>query len=179
MNIPNALTIIRLLLIPGFVYYFFSSMEYGTRIAIVIFIVAGLTDILDGFIARKYNLITRLGIVLDPLADKLMLLTVLISITMKNQISFWIIVIVAIKETLLILGAITLFNEHDIVVPANRAGKFSSIAFYIAILAVTFDMPYSRVILDGFVVVTIVALVVYVNSYINIRRQHKVDLIKK
>lgn len=179
MNIPNALTIIRLLLIPGFVYYFFSPMKYGIRIAIVIFVAAGLTDLLDGFIARKYNLITRLGIVLDPLADKLMLLTVLISITLKNQIPFWIIVVVAIKETLLILGAITLFNDHDIVVPANRFGKLSTIAFYIAILAVAFEMPFGQIFLDGFVAVTIVALVVYVNNYINIRRQHKMDLIKK
>lgn len=179
MNIPNALTIVRFLLIPGFVYYFFSPMEYGIRIAIVIFVVAGLTDILDGYIARKYNLITRLGIVLDPLADKLMLLTVLISITLKNQIPFWIIVVVAIKETLLILGAITLFNDHDIVVPANRFGKVSTIAFYIAILAVAFELPYSQVFIDGFVLLTIVALVVYVNNYINIRHQHKMDLIKK
>ena len=179
MNIPNVLTIIRLLLIPGFVYYYFSSMEYGNRIAIILFVVAGLTDMLDGFIARRYNLITRLGIVLDPLADKLMLLTVLISITMKNQIPFWIIVVVAIKETLLILGAISLFNDHDVVVPANRYGKISTIAFYIAIIAVAFDIPYSRVMLEGFVLVTIVALVVYVNRYISIRRQRKMDLIKK
>jgi cardiolipin synthase len=166
-------------MIPGFVYYYFSSMKYGIRIAIVIFVLAGITDILDGYIARKYNLITRLGIVLDPLADKLMLLTVLISITMKNQISSWIIVIVAIKETILILGAITLFNNHDIVVPANRFGKFSTIAFYVAILAVTFDIPYSRAILNGFVLATILALLVYMSSYINIRNQNKMDLIKK
>ena len=85
----------------------------------------------------------------------------------------------AIKETLLILGAITLFNDNDIVVPANKFGKLSTIAFYIAILAINFDMPYSQVMLDGFVLVTIVALVVYVNNYINIRRQNKMDLIKK
>jgi len=174
MNIPNALTIFRLILIPGFVYYYFSSMSNGDRIAMVLFVVAGLTDVLDGFIARRYNLITRLGTVLDPLADKLMLLTVLISITMKNQISFWIIIVVAIKETLLILGAITLFNDHDIVVPANRFGKLSTIAFYIAIIAVAFDMPYSKVILDGFVIITILALVVYANYYINIRRQQRI-----
>lgn len=179
MNIPNTLTIIRLLLIPGYVYYFFSPMENGIRTAIVIFVAAGLTDILDGFIARKYNLVTRLGIVLDPLADKLMLLTVLISITLKNQIPFWIIVVVAIKETLMVMGAITLFNDHDIVVPANKFGKLSTIAFYISILAVAFDFPYSRVMLDVFVMITIVALVVYVNNYIDIRRQHKMDLIKK
>jgi len=174
MNIPNALTIFRLILIPGFVYYYFSSMSNGDRIAIVLFAVAGLTDILDGFIARRYNLITRLGTVLDPLADKLMLLTVLISTTMKNQISFWIIIVVAIKETLLILGAITLFNDHDIVVPANRFGKLSTIAFYIAIIAVAFDIPYSRVMLDGFVIITILSLVVYANYFINIKRQQRI-----
>lgn len=179
MNIPNVLTIIRLLLIPGFAYCFFSPMKYGVRIAVIIFVIAGLTDVLDGFIARRYNLITRLGIVLDPLADKLMLLTVLVSITLKNQIPFWIIVIVAVKETLLMLGAITLFNDHDIVVPANRFGKLSTVAFYIAILAVTFELPHSRVMLDGFVVLTMVALVVYVNGYITIKRRHKMDLIKK
>ena len=179
MNIPNVLTIIRLLLIPGFAYCFFSPMKYGVRIAVIIFVIAGLTDILDGFIARKYNLVTRLGIVLDPLADKLMLLTVLVSITLKNQIPFWIIVIVAVKETLLMLGAITLFNAHDIVVPANRFGKLSTVAFYIAILAVTFELPYSRVMLHGFVVLTIVALAVYINGYIIIKRKHKMDLVKK
>ena len=174
MNIPNALTIFRLVLIPGFVYYYFSSMPNGDRIAIVLFVAAGVTDILDGFIARRCNLITRLGTVLDPLADKLMLLTVLISITMKNQISFWIIIVVAIKETLLILGAITLFNDHDIVVPANRFGKLSTIAFYIAVIAVAFDIPYSKVMLDGFVAITILALVVYANCYINIKRQQRI-----
>ena len=179
MNIPNVLTIIRLLLIPAFAYCFFSTMKYGVRIAVVMFVLAGLTDILDGFIARKYNLVTRLGIVLDPLADKLMLLTVLVSITLRNQIPFWIIVTVAIKETLLMLGAITLFNDHDIVVPANRFGKLATVAFYIAILAVTFELPYSQIILDGFVVLTIVALMVYINGYIAIKRQNKMDLIKK
>ncbi|MBP7073288.1 MAG: CDP-alcohol phosphatidyltransferase family protein [Clostridia bacterium] len=174
MNIPNALTIFRLILIPGFVYYYFSSMPNGDRIAIVLFAAAGVTDILDGFIARRCNLITRLGTVLDPLADKLMLLTVLISVTMKNQISFWIIIVVAIKETLLILGAITLFNDHDIVVPANRFGKLSTIAFYIAIIAVAFDIPYSKVMLDGFVIITILALVVYANCYISIKRQQRI-----
>lgn len=179
MNIPNVLSIIRLLMIPVYVYYFFSPAEYGIEAATIVFTAAGLTDILDGFIARKYNLVTRLGIVLDPLADKLMLLAVLVSITMKNQIPFWIIAVVAVKETLMMIGAITLFNDHDIVVPANKFGKMSTIAFYIAILAIAFDMPFGRVFLDGFVVVTIAALVVYVNNYINIRRRHKMDLIKK
>jgi len=179
MNIPNILTIIRFLLIPGFVYYFFSPTEYGIKVAIIIFVAAGLTDVLDGFIARRFNLITKLGIVLDPLADKLMLLTVLVSITLKNQIPIWIIIVVAAKETLMILGAITLFSDHDIVVPANKLGKLSTITFYVAILAVTFKMPYSELLLDLFVAVTIAALVVYFINYLNIKKQHKIDPIKK
>lgn len=179
MNIPNALTVFRLLLIPGFAYCFFSPMKNGVKLAVVIFVIAGLTDILDGYIARRYNLITRLGIVLDPLADKLMLLTVLVSITVKNQVPFWIIAVVAVKETLMVMGAITLFNDHDMVVPANRFGKLSTVAFYIAILAVTFDLPYNQLMLNSFVVLTILALAVYLNGYINIRYRHKMDLIKK
>ncbi|HOR85420.1 MAG TPA: CDP-alcohol phosphatidyltransferase family protein [Bacillota bacterium] len=178
MNTPNVLTITRLLLIPGFVYYYFSPLENGDGIAVILFSIAGFTDILDGFIARRFNLVTRLGTVLDPLADKLMLFTVLASITMRGQIPFWIIAVVVIKETLLVLGAITLFNDHDIVVPANGYGKLSTIAFYTAIIAVALDMPYGRIMLYGFVMATVVALAVYINSYISIRRR-QMDLIKK
>ncbi len=179
MNIPNILTIIRFLLIPAFVYYFFSPMVNGMQIATVIFVSAGLTDVLDGYIARKYNLITRLGIVMDPLADKLMLLTVLVSITLKNQIPFWIISVVAVKETLMVLGAVTLFNDHDIVIPANKFGKLSTIAFYVAILAVTFRLPYSGLFMNVFVVLTFLALIVYLNNYLSIKKQHRMKLIKK
>lgn len=179
MNIPNVLSIIRLLLIPGFAYFFFSPMEHGVRIATVIFAAAGLTDILDGYIARRFNLVTRLGTMLDPLADKLMLLTVLLSVTIRNQVPFWVAIVVVIKETLMMLGAIILYNEHDIVVPANRFGKMSTFIFYIAILSVAFELPYSQALIDGFVLLTLVALVVYVNNYISIKRQHKMDIIKK
>ncbi len=178
MNIPNALTIVRLLLIPGFVYYYFSPLDNGDRIAVMLFAAAGITDILDGFIARRYNLITRLGTVLDPLADKLMLFTVLASMTLIGGIPFWVIVVVVIKETLLILGAITLFNDYDMVVPANRYGKLSTIAFYIAVITAVFDMPYSRIMLYGFVMITATALTAYINSYVVIRRR-QMEVIKK
>ena len=77
MNLPNILTTIRLLLIPVFVLVFFSYGTQGLIYGAIIFLIAGFTDVLDGHIARKFNLVTKYGIVLDPLADKLMLLTVL------------------------------------------------------------------------------------------------------
>lgn len=179
MNIPNFLTMIRFILIPIFIYYFFSGIDNGIVIASIIFVIAGLTDILDGFIARKFNLITKLGIVLDPLADKLMLITVLICITFKFNIPLWIIIIVGLKETLMVMGAIALYNDHDIVVPANRFGKVSTILSYAAILAINFNLPYSRLLLNLFLAVTIVALTVYLNNFVNIKKQSKLNIIKK
>lgn len=179
MNIPNLLTVIRFFLIPVFLYLFFSPIKYGVEIAIVVFIIAGITDTLDGYIARKYNQITRLGIVLDPLADKLMLITVLISVTISNHIPLWIIGIVAVKEAMMILGAISLYNADDVVIPANIFGKLSTVLSYAAILSVLFELPYNRVILYLYVATAILALIVYLNGFLSVKRQSQFDLLKK
>lgn len=179
MNIPNLLTMLRFLLIPVFVYFFFSPIQYGIEFSIIVFILAGITDTLDGYIARKYNMITRLGIVLDPLADKLMLITVLISVTISNNIPLWIIAVVGIKELLMIFGAISLYNQDDVVIPANIFGKLSTVLSYVAILAVMFELPLGRAILYIYVVTAILALVIYLNSFVAVKRQNQFDLIKK
>lgn len=179
MNIPNFLTLIRFLLIPLFIYYFFSSSSNGLHISIMVFLLAGFTDMLDGYIARKYKMITRLGTALDPLADKLMILTVLVSISIRFPIPLYIIAIVIIKEVMMIMGAIALYNDHDVVVPANRLGKLSTIIFYAAVLAVAFGWPISRWLLHLFIGVTVLALVVYLANFITIRKHNKIHLVKK
>lgn len=179
MNIPNLLTMVRFLLIPVFVYFFFSQNQYSLEIAAAVFILSGITDTLDGYIARKLNQITRLGIVLDPLADKIMLITVLASVTISNNISIWIIAVVALKELLMIAGAVSLYNERNIVIPANIFGKISTLISYIAILAVLFELPYNRAILYSYLGMTILALIIYLNSYLGLKRQIQFDLIKK
>ena len=120
MNVPNMLTVIRFFLIPVFVYVFYSpDISNNTLWALVVFIIAGATDLLDGYIARKHNLITKWGKLMDPLADKLMLLTVLISLYIKGIIPEIIIIIVFIKEFLMIGGAIFLYKNRKIVVESN------------------------------------------------------------
>ena len=89
MNVPNILTVIRLFLVPMFIIVFFSSLEKALLYSVLIFIIAGITDVLDGFIARKYNLITKWGQVVDPFADKMMQLTVLVCFSIKKYISVW------------------------------------------------------------------------------------------
>jgi cardiolipin synthase len=170
---------VRFLLIPVFVYFFFSENQYGLEIAVSIFVLAGITDTLDGYFARRLNQITRLGIVLDPLADKIMLVTVLASVTISNNIPIWIIAVVAVKELLMIVGAFTLYNDRDIVIPANKFGKITTILSYMAILAVLFELPFNRAVLYSYITMTIITLFIYINYFLSFKRQHQLDLIKK
>lgn len=162
MNVPNMLTVIRFFLIPVFVYVFYSpDISNNTLWALVVFIIAGATDLLDGYIARKYNLITKWGKLMDPLADKLMLLTVLISLYIKGIIPEIIIIIVFIKEFLMIGGAIFLYKNRKIVVESNFFGKIASASFYVAVIAKILKWPYSNAMLYIAVFLTLLALVQY------------------
>lgn len=150
MNIPNLLTLFRILLIPVFIAVFNSNIENNTLIALGIFLLAGLTDLLDGYIARKYNMITRLGTLLDPLADKLMLITVLICLALKDYFPLWIAALVIIKEAAMIGGGVFLYySKRSIVIPANLYGKAATAAFYLAVivLSVNKDTPAGQIML--------------------------------
>ncbi|MTI49557.1 CDP-diacylglycerol--glycerol-3-phosphate 3-phosphatidyltransferase [Sporosalibacterium faouarense] len=171
MNIPNILTVIRLLLIPVFISIFFSSMDNNILYATYVFALAGITDVLDGYIARKYNLVTKWGTVLDPLADKLMQITVLICFTIAKYLSVWVIVVIGIKELLMITGGLFLFYGKDkTVIPANKFGKIATISFYIAILAFAFELnhivSYSLIIIT--IVLTLSAFVNYLIGFKNV-----------
>lgn len=137
MNIPNFLTIVRLFLVPVFIMVFFSGAQNATFISVLIFLAAGLTDVLDGYIARKYNMVTKWGTVLDPLADKLMSLTVLISFSVKHMIPTWVLYVIGIKEMLMIIGGAVLFKKGTYV-PAKIYGKITTVLFYISILVLEF-----------------------------------------
>lgn len=162
MNLPNIITALRFALIPLFIKMFFSSLERSLLYSILIFLLAGITDILDGYIARKYNIITKWGQVMDPLADKLMQLTVLVCFTIKQFIPIWVIIIYGIKEFLMILGGIFLYTRKDkMVLPANSYGKIATVIFYIAILAVAFNFVYAKLLIIIAVLFALYAFVQY------------------
>jgi len=148
MNLPNILTGIRFVLIPLFIGVFFSPLEKSLTYSVIIFIIGGVTDVLDGYIARKYDAITKWGQAMDPLADKLMQLTVLICFTVKSFIPIWVITVYGIKEISMILGGIILYTRKDkLVVPANSYGKVATVIFYFAILAISFNFTYGKVLI--------------------------------
>ncbi|AOT68851.1 CDP-diacylglycerol--glycerol-3-phosphate 3-phosphatidyltransferase [Geosporobacter ferrireducens] len=166
MNIPNILTILRFLLIPVFIYVFYSGAANSIVLAFYVFLLAGITDILDGYIARKYNRITKWGQAMDPLADKLMQMTVLACLTHRQYIPLWVILIIGAKETLLILGSLVLYHYgNKLVIPSNNFGKMATVLFYGAIFAVVFQMPYHIIWVIAAVVVTLMALVKYIIGF--------------
>lgn len=129
-HIPNILTVARFFLIP-FIIYFILVDQY--IIALILLTVSGLTDVLDGWIARRFNFITNFGKLIDPLADKTTQLAVLLTITFKGVIPFWIIIVVALKEAAMIAGASFLYGK-ELVVSSRWFGKLATVLFYVAIV---------------------------------------------
>ncbi len=136
-HIPNILTIARFFLIPLIIYFIITEQYI---LALIFLILSGLTDVLDGFIARKFNFITNFGKLVDPLADKATQISVLLAISFKGIIPFWIIIIVVIKEATMIAGASFLYGK-ELVVSSRWFGKLATVLFYFAI-ACSFFIKY-------------------------------------
>ena len=128
--VPNTLTILRFILIPLILYFIFTG---NYLLGFIFFTLSGITDILDGTIARKFNLISNFGKLMDPLADKLTQISVLASLVIKDIIPLWILVIVILKEFIMIMGASFLYGK-DVVVYSKWYGKLATVLFYIAIV---------------------------------------------
>ena len=129
-NIPNILTILRFILIPIILYFIFTGHYL---LGFIFFTISGITDILDGAIARKFNLVTNFGKLMDPLADKLTQISVLATLVFQKIIPFWILVVVLLKELLMIIGASLLYGK-DVVVYSKWFGKLATVLFYLAIV---------------------------------------------
>lgn len=164
MNIPNFLTFIRLLFVPLFALCFFLDNSHSLQISSLIFFTAGVTDILDGYIARKYNLITKTGIVLDPLADKLMLLTVLLCLSLKLYIPLWIFLVILAKELSMILFGIYLY-QSNIIIPSNIFGKISSFLFFFSILFFVYNNYVGKILIYISIISAITAFINYIIVY--------------
>ena len=129
-NIPNILTIIRFLLIPVIL----GAISAGNYIlGFIFFTISGITDVVDGFIARKFNFISNFGKLMDPLADKLTQVCVLYELVSVEIIPFWILGIVILKELIMVIGASFLYGK-DVVVYSKWYGKLATVLFYLAIV---------------------------------------------
>lgn len=173
-HVPNLLTILRMILIPVFVLVFFSKMENARYWALGVYAVASFTDLIDGQIARKFNVVTELGKVLDPLADKLMLITVIISFFVADVIPWYIPAVVLTKEVFMIISGLILYNRKDrVVIPANYFGKTATVLFTVAIILLFFLPGNSWVVLLMMVAIAlkVTALITYVITYRKLKQK--------
>ena len=143
MNLPNKLTLLRVFMIPIFFLVLFLAPEPVNRyVAVVIFIVASLTDMLDGKIARKYNLVSNFGKFMDPLADKLLVMSALVSMVALEDLAAWVVIIILARE-FAITGFRTLAMEANIVMAASWWGKVKTTTQMIMIPVVLLQLPFS------------------------------------
>ncbi len=130
--IPNILTTVRLVVIPIFAYFMLYTNNF--LVSAGLFLFSGITDVVDGWIARKFNMITDVGSVYDPLVDKLMQITAVVCMSVRGIVPFWVICCVAAKEVTMIIVGLILYIKK-IVVHSNWYGKATTVFFYTIIFA--------------------------------------------
>lgn len=141
MNTPNKLTLLRVIMIPFFVLFMLAPITGAPDkwIALVIFVAASLTDTLDGYLARKYHLITNFGKFMDPLADKLLVCSALICLIDTGQIPSWVVIIIIARE-FIISGFRLIASDNGIVIAANWWGKAKTISQMVMIIVLIADL---------------------------------------
>ena len=160
MNLPNILTLLRMLMVPAVIVCFATNHPLW---ALFFFLLASATDVLDGYLARKFNQITNFGKIMDPLADKLMLITTLICLYLTGRIPMWVPIVIGVKECTMITVAACLYRK-DIVLPSNFFGKLATVLFTVAVLMSFFSdavAPWHTVLLYIATGVALFAMVYY------------------
>lgn len=132
-SIPNILSVIRMLLVPVFILLFFSEGRDAHLWALSVFVIAGITDVVDGYLARKNNWITDIGKLLDPLADKLMQFAAFVCLSIKNTYLIWLVALIAIKEFLFLVGGGYMLKKRKIVVHSLWYGKMSTFVVTVSV----------------------------------------------
>ncbi len=129
MNLPNKLTVLRIIMVPFFVFFMLTDVggDANKWISLILFCVASLTDLLDGKIARKYNLVTNFGKFMDPLADKLLVCSAMICMIDSGKLTAWFVIIIIARE-FIISGFRLVASDNGIVIAASYWGKFKTVS---------------------------------------------------
>lgn len=175
MNLPNKLTILRVIMIPFFVFFMLTDFAGAASkwIALAIFIVASLTDMLDGKIARKYNLVTNFGKFMDPLADKLLVCAAMICLVEMGKLASWMVIIIISRE-FIISGFRLIAADNGVVIAASYWGKFKTVFQMVMICLLIADIEAIAIVTT---VVTWIALILTVVSLIDYLIKNK-DVMK-
>ena len=168
MNLPNKLTVLRVIMIPFFVFFMLVPSVAGAAskyIALAIFCVASFTDFLDGYLARRDNLVTNFGKFMDPLADKLLVCSAMICLIPKLPV--WAVIVIIARE-FIISGFRLVASDNGIVIAASYWGKFKTVSHMLMVIMMILDLPFklygiaTSVVMWIAIALTIISLVDYV-----------------
>ena len=179
MNLPNKLTIARVIMIPVFlVFLYLNNWGCEKYIAVGIFILASLTDLLDGKIARKYNLVTNFGKFMDPLADKLLVCSAMICLIELGLLPAWIVIIIIARE-FIISGFRLIASDNGVVIAASYWGKFKTTfqMLMVIVLLLNFDIPAFKILGTVLIwiatILTVVSLIDYIIKNKDVLKEQK------
>ena len=174
MNLPNKLTVLRVLMIPFFVLFALVDLVPGCSpyIAVAIFTIASLTDLLDGKIARKYNLVTDFGKFMDPLADKLLVCSALICLVSMDRLPAWMVIVIISRE-FIISGFRLVAAEQGVVIAASYWGKFKTVAQMVMVILLVFDFggafdAAEQIFIWLALILTVLSLIEYIYNNKNV-----------
>ncbi|MEI3522082.1 MAG: CDP-diacylglycerol--glycerol-3-phosphate 3-phosphatidyltransferase [Anaerosacchariphilus sp.] len=173
MNLPNKLTTLRVFMIPFFVVFMLTDLggAYSQNtLQSAIFIVASLTDLLDGKIARKYNLVTNFGKFMDPLADKLLVCSAMICLVEMNRLAAWMVIVIISRE-FIISGFRLIASDNGVVIAASYWGKFKTTFQMLMIILLILDLGGVFTTIET--IVTWIALILTVVSLIDYLAKNK------
>ena len=178
LNTPNILSILRLCLVPVFVVVYFSGIPNAGIIAVCIYVAATITDFLDGYIARKYNLITNLGKVLDPLSDKMFTFAVLCCLMIDSKIPWWLVGIFFLKESLMGIGGLVIHKLAKAEIPpSNIIGKAATVVFFVCLCVIIIykNLPenVAVIMVSTALGMSVIALITYVMSFARIMKSRR------
>lgn len=173
MNLPNKLTILRVIMIIPFVIFMLTDLggDAGRWIALALFCIASFTDFLDGYIARSRNIVTNFGKFMDPLADKLLVCSAMLCLMDSGKIPVWAVIVIMSRE-FIIQGFRTVAADNGVVIAASYWGKFKTVSQMLMIILMICDFSVLRittvVVMYIAVVLTIISLVDYIikNAYV-------------
>ncbi len=172
MNLPNQLTIFRMILIVPFILLllggnagWFSNSTVTDMIALAIFIIASLTDLIDGRIARKYNLVTNFGKFMDPLADKLLVCAALIALIELGRIPSWVVVVIISRE-FIISGFRLIASDNGVVIAASYWGKFKTTFQMVMVCLMIANIPQIKLVTDIVMWISLALTVISLFDYV-------------
>ena len=170
-NLPNMLSLFRVILVPVILVFltlrgqlgYVMGLNVGDCIAAVVFIIASITDAVDGYIARKRNIVTNLGKFIDPLADKILVIAVLTALVELHRFPAWMVVVIISRE-FIVSGLRMVAASEGVVIAASKGGKLKTVTQIIGIILLLFNIPGAMVVMWLAVILTVWSGIEYIRN---------------